>query len=510
MSVTLSPSSYSSTASSHHPQHEEDGDDHHHNESFNQPTISSTGNPAHHSIQEPHHNARASLSNLQLSNTSKNPVPAGRLTTTAMHGHPISDHNSKKSMKFPLFYRGVRRQIFVINTCCGLVELNCLKLSCLIGMILTVMGLVLLAGFSISTFVVASQRNSETLIAVGQVYSYFEQANTLILNTVYQTALDSNLSNDAETNYKYSNKMKEYTAISNQLLDLMETIVESLGGEDMKIKFKYTQNAANAWVAWNAHLYLMLSFGQVNESVSRLQSSEYGAVKKSFQDGVTDLVEHVRGIEKGKDANLVVTTVIQLTVIVVSVLLLSPLIVMIFSYAINTDSKNTEKFRKANEVMIMDTIENPNTRNLFKLHCEKEDNLHNYCLLEKIQHFKSLSVKCLEMEKMSNVSEKFTKFDQEKFEVAFEIYALLEGDEDTPVSIPENLISVAKDVLDAYNLKQIDFLPFDMFSSIEKELCTIMLDCHHRFKQSLVNQKEMRLDKIKISELLNKNHKDDL
>ncbi|KAG2393514.1 hypothetical protein C9374_007045 [Naegleria lovaniensis] len=527
MSDTLSPrsSSYSSTASSHchhhhHEPQEQPNTEDAHNESFHQPptTTTSTGRPAHHSIQlqhltvqlqEPHPNVRVSMSNLQLSNTSKNPIPEGRYTATAKN--PTSEPTSKKSMKFPLFYRGVRRQIFVVNTCCGLVELNCLKLSCLIGMILTVVGLVVLAGFSISTFVVASQRNSETLIAVGQVYSYFEQANTLILRTIYQTALESNLSNDAGTNYKYSDIMKEYMSISKQLLDLMEAIVKSLGGKDMEIKFKYTQNAANAWDSLNSHLYLMLTFGQVNESVSRLQSSEYGNVKKNFQDGVTDLVNYVRGIEKGKDANLVVTTVIQLIVIVVSVLLLSPLIVMIFTYAINTDSKNTEKFRKANELMILDTIENPTTRNLFKLHCEQEDNLHNYYILEKIQHFKSLAEKCLEMEskKMSSVSaEQFAKFENEKFEVAFEIYALLEGDEDTPVAVPENLISNAKDVLDAYNLKQIEFLPFHMFSNIEKELCTIMLDCHHRFKHSLVNQKEMKLDKMKISELLNKNHAD--
>ncbi|EFC35707.1 predicted protein [Naegleria gruberi] len=77
-----------------------------------------------------------------------------------------------------------------LRTCCGVVELTSMKLACLLGMLVTVIGLLVLAGVAIAAFATASTKATDILIAVGKVTSLFESSNAVVLKHVYTGYVD--------------------------------------------------------------------------------------------------------------------------------------------------------------------------------------------------------------------------------------------------------------------------------------------------------------------------------
>ncbi|EFC43416.1 predicted protein [Naegleria gruberi] len=415
-----------------------------------------------------------------------------------------------------------------LRTCCGVVELTSMKLACLLGMMVTVIGLLVLAGVAVAAFVATTTKSTDILIAVGKVTSIFESSNALVLKYTY-------------TGYSSEDQrllvQEEYKNSTQTLKKTLQTILKNVDDASIQTMFNSTTvEASNNWDGANSQILLIIRT-QPEDAKTRLSSTSYNTIKTTFQEGLDKLVTFVQEKESTKDKNVLAITLVQLIVIAVSLFVILPIIVFVFTYAINRDSLYLEKIRRANAVMLMDTMEDDGLRTLFKIHCEKEKSTENFLLLEKIHYYRSLCERSIDLQmrlfgesnvqsdvsseisgvsgdsahsgkkKLSPLEKEYAEVEAKKYEVAFEIFTeFLEVTGDMAVNISHVLTDAVKDKLDSYNDKQIETLPEDMFNILEKETCLVMMDTHHRFKQSLAFQREMKIDKIKVDKLKKKKY----
>ena len=414
-----------------------------------------------------------------------------------------------------------------VRTCCGVVELTSMKLACLLGMMVTVIGLLVLAAVAIAAFVTASSKATDILIAVGKATTIFESSNSMVLKYTY-------------TGYSYDGQnivvQEQYKNSSTTMKILLQSIFKNLDDSTIQTMFNSTViESSNSLDSQNSQILLMIGYNQQSDAITRINSDTYSTILSTFQDGLDKLVTFVQQSEKNKDTSVLAITLVQLIVIAISLFVILPIIVFVFTYAINRDSLYLEKIRRANAIMLMDTMEDDGLRTLFKIHCEKEKSIENFLLLEKIQYYRSLCERSLDLQMrlfgdanmLSDVSsdisaesahstkkrrespleKEYTEIEAKKYEVAFEIFTeFLEVTGDMAVNISHVLTDAVKDKLDSYNDKQIETLPEDMFNILEKETCLVMMDTHHRFKQSLAFQREMKIDKIKVDKLKKKKY----
>ena len=422
---------------------------------------------------------------------------------------------------------------FKINTCCGVIELTSMKLVSLIGMTVTVVGLFVLAAVSIASYVVVQSKSTAILIAVGNIQSNFESSNALIVKTVYTAPSSQNIAPPVP----YLTVAAKYKNATQTLKNSLDFILDSLSYDPNTYSmFNATViSASNTIFSTNSQIILFLGFYQNTDAVNLLTSNDYATSLATFKSGLDILVTYVQNTETQKETNILGITLIQLIVIAVSLFTVLPIIFFVFLYAINKDTLYLEKIRRANAVMLMDTMEDENLRYLFKLHCEKEKSSENFMLLEKIQYYRSLCMRSLDIQaklegdnsisdnssdvsaetsssnqkkkKESPLEKEYAEVEAKKYEVSFEIFTeFMEVGGDFSVNIAHSLTEAVKNTLDKYNDKQLDTLPIDLFSVLEKETCVVMLDSHHRFKQSLAFQKEMKIDKIKLEKLKKRKH----
>ena len=451
-----------------------------------------------------------------------------------------------------------------IHTCCGVVEFTSMKLLSLIGMLVTVLGLLVLAGVAVASFIIVQTKSTDILIAVDKVSSTFETANALVSKNTYLAAMRSDKNGHilVEPEVPYSIVTAQYKNLTQTMKDNLNFILKSLDDQTVYSMFNTTSiEASNALDSANSQILLFLTFNQSDNAMRYISADSYTNALNTFKSGLDQLLTFIQNKEKQKDGNVLGITLVQLIVIVVSLVIVLPIIIFVFSYAINRDSLYMEKIRRANAIMLMDTMEDDNLRALFKLHCEKEKSIENFLLLEKIQYYRSLCDRSIELQmklfgesnvvsdvssdisgdsqpqttvttmggasitsataghsgqsgqskkkKESPLEREYSDVESKKYEVAFEIFTdFMEVGGDMAVNISQSLTESVKNTLDRYNDKQIDTLPEDMFNMLEKETCVVMLDTHHRFKQSLAFQKEMKIDKIKVEKLKKKKHAD--
>ena len=364
------------------------------------------------------------------------------------------------------------------KTCCGVIELTSLKMACLIGLFVTSIALLILAAIAIYSFSLSEQVNVKILVYYGSAKASAESAIATIVKATYSSYNITELTNE------YNSKWRELdTAVFG--------IFSSQYGPALAKKSNETSRKAVDFIrSMNVEILSLLKQGNKTQAVTILESPYYSANKTLFIDGLTSLLDFVENSEVQRNIELIALSSTQFTVISFSLVVILPILITVFAFAINRDSLYVDKIRKANAIMLLDTMDDEGLRKLFRVYCEQEKCLDHFMLLEKIQYFRILCEK--------SVDEDGLKVEVQKYEVAFEIFTdFMEEGAEMNLNIPKPITETVKQTLDMYNNKEIEMLPVDLFQLLEHEVCSILSLFHNKFKQSLAFQKQMKSEKIK-------------
>ncbi|EFC41533.1 predicted protein [Naegleria gruberi] len=280
----------------------------------------------------------------------------------------------------------------------------------------------------------------------------------------------------------------------------------------------------------------MVKAGNFTAAMNLIGSDTYQDYLPWYEVEFKPSVDYFKALEVSyRDFSTTMTT-LQLIIVCVSIVIVIPVVIMSLAFSMNSDNANNKRLKKANAYMLMDTMRDNKLRKLFKEYCKQEMSLENYLLLDKITDYKILCEKSFEIQvflyddqeltvafsdaisdtgststSMSSDSQGKKKkkkgyterdlieIEKKKYEVAFEIFTdFLDVNGDKSVNINKHAADKVKTQLDLFASGENEHLSDMIFDPVEGEVCILMLDTHHRFKQTVEFQKKTKKESLKI------------
>ncbi|KAL9646137.1 hypothetical protein ABK040_008014 [Willaertia magna] len=421
-----------------------------------------------------------------------------------------SDNKSFKRRSGSVTTSSNKSKLYSFDTCCGTIELTGIKIASIIGMSVTVLTFTLIFAVLLAMYITQSDNQTiPFLVARGNILQIETQLTDSVVIAVYA-------SNGTNLIDFYHVITQEY---NKQLDHLLSFFPKSVAGE-----FNQSLQEADAQLGLTAQKMLDLARqGKRDEAIKMLFTEEYLYNKQLHTDALNNLTQAALDYENYNESVSSVLGVICIIAIIVSLALIVPVLIGTFVFAINKDAILKKKWQRANAVMLLDTMSNEKLCKLFRKFCESEHSVENFIFLEKVTYYKQVCDELIDAQmkyygehsdtdsasevsgsssssKKSKINEQHLfELEKKKYEIALEIYTdCLDIKGDHSVNINKKLADEVKDQLDLFNTKQIPTLPINLFETTESEIAIVMLDTHHRFKQSIMFLKEMKLEKVNM------------
>ncbi|EFC38877.1 predicted protein [Naegleria gruberi] len=417
-----------------------------------------------------------------------------------------------------------------IRTCFGstieLTPVKFLNLSSLIVNFLAFMALLILI---VAYYVV----NSELQTAIGSmdlnITLYRERMVAACRSSVYT---NNNLQLTANYTAKYETSKTKFNTEITKMLAYLPT----------NLRYTYTHNVSVAdlrtskAIALETQMLELANIGNYSYAMTLLESDAYKYDIAGYSEEFQPTVDYLNELEDSSRSVNVTITTISLIVVCVSICIVLPSVIASIIVSIRKDASNTKKLKAANAFLLMDTMRDNKLRKLFRDHCKQELSLDNYLLLDKITDYKILCEKSFEIQvflyddmspnshsdslsdsgssataNSSNLDHQHKKkkkkgytekdlheIEKKKYEIAFEIYTdFLDINGDKSVNINKSAADRVKEQLDYFASGENEHLTDTLFDNVESEICVLMLDTHHRFKQTVEFQKQTQKQHVK-------------
>ncbi|KAF0972554.1 hypothetical protein FDP41_009159 [Naegleria fowleri] len=274
-----------------------------------------------------------------------------------------------------------------------------------------------------------------------------QATNTSQLSTTQAANYDLYVSQEAYT--FYNTTLLYNQTISKLLSDLSDHEIQALNltrldSIDSSIQFE--AQAVNLALKHNGTQALKVLFSDPTYQTKQAQFLQQVLDPVAFY--VSDKQNSIAFVLK-------VQTVVSLVVILAAVSIVIPVVIATLVCALNRDAIQLERLRKANALMAIDTMRDPQLR--------------KYLM----------------------------SYEKKKFELAKEIYnEFLDMNGSMTVNLSKKKTDVIKHKIEECANSAFPLLEDDLFDSIEREIAQLMLDTHRRFKESLAFKKQMKIDNI--------------
>ncbi|KAF0973503.1 hypothetical protein FDP41_008207 [Naegleria fowleri] len=434
---------------------------------------------------------------------------------------PMSSHSKNKST-----------DNFRIRTCFGILELGRVKLCNLLSLMVNLLAFVILTVFIVGGY--AGQTKIQELVSddLGPI----TELNRIEMISACRASAFSNFNPIISANYsnQYNVSLQKFLTNVELILERIpyETyynVVRNISFEDMRtVKAMILESKVLSYV----------KEGNYTMAMATLESPQYKYYLEGFKEELQPLVDYVHETKVKLQKLTMTVMTVCLVVIVVSIVIVIPTVIASLAMSFRKDSSNIKKLKKIKTYLLKDTMKDAKARSQFKNFCKQELSLDNYQLLEKINDFKVLCDKCIDIQvylfdqsdtsvsdvgseqsattsgtenstskkkKKKMYTEKdYIAIEKKKYEIAFEIYTdYLDVRGDKSVNINKQLADRVKHSLDFFATGQSEQLPENLFDQVESEICLLLLDTHRRFITSLENQKQNKMElltKLKLSQ----------
>ncbi|KAL9656087.1 hypothetical protein ABK040_007705 [Willaertia magna] len=372
----------------------------------------------------------------------------------------------------------------------------------------------------------------DVLVMRGNIINYEDLRTNTLLLAAYSG------------NHSYLEKLDKYDDEEDTIID---ELIEKLPAAKAEEFNTTTKDAENHLDEEYDYIKELIEEGEGKEAVAYIyENPNFLSYKNQYKQGIDMLLDYILKRQDEVTNLNKVLVLVSLIIIAIAILAFLPAVVMIFAFAINRDSMYNDRWKKANALLLIDTLNNDRLRHLFKNYCKQEHSVENYCFLEEIQEYKTMCDEIVELQmkffddsttsgseinniemkhsssastststvvtdihveikkdktnsKIPNVSEQdLEELENRKYEKALNIYKkylTMEGE--MTINISKHLVTPIKERLDMFEKKSLSMLPEDLFKNLESEISIVMLDTHQRFKQSIAFKKEMKIEKIK-------------
>ena len=411
-------------------------------------------------------------------------------------------------------------RVFKFHTCCGILELNCLKVTSMIALMVILIAFCSLVAIIAINYSVVTGLYSKVEFLQSDATHYRELmkiSSRIAAITDYNRTLS--LQYVDAYNYLYT---KYYESINTIGATVPDDVIyyrrmnisreDLLSRKAVKVELEVIDTVVN--------------HANYTKAQQLIDSDYYQYLLSGYPEEVQTILDYVKNVKESYTNLNLTTTTIALVIIVVSLIVVIPVISVFVLFSVKKDNTKEKQLRQVRKYMIMDTINDSVLSEKFKEFCGQERSEDNFLLLDKINDYKRLCERSFDIQvylfdaeilsatnnsdlvsettttttssteeaskkkKKKGYSEK-DLFDMEKkkYEVAFEIYTdFLDVRGDRSVNINKQVADNVKQFLDFFAKGENDQLPESLFDYVESEMCILMMDTHHRFKAHIESQ----------------------
>ncbi|EFC42592.1 predicted protein [Naegleria gruberi] len=417
---------------------------------------------------------------------------------------------------------GFHSRNFRIYTCCGILELNCLKMTSFLALIVSLFAFAsLIVIISVNYSIVAGFK--ATLANLDTDGTYYRELMKLSARAAVTAEYNRTLSLEyvnLYNNYYYLYYVDLNATIANVPASVLYWNQHNMLRDDVK---------SRRAVKMEITMMVQVTSGNYSAALQTLDSAQYKDLLTGYQEEVQSIFDYADNM-KEQSANLdLATTTAALIIACTSIVIVVPVLIVFIVLSVKKDNSKEKQLRQVKKYMIMDTINDPSVVEKFKDFCKQERSEENFALLEKINEYKKLCERSFDIQvflfdtdvlsssdqfsEMTSSKEEQSKkgytekdlleIEKKKFEIAFEIYSeFLDVRGDRSVNISKAFADNVKQHLDYFAKGENESIPESLFESIEYEMCVLMMDTHHRFKQHLelqMKEKKQILSSLKKS-----------
>ncbi|KAF0981988.1 hypothetical protein FDP41_011849 [Naegleria fowleri] len=460
-------------------------------------------------VAQPLSKVNSAVGASQKSVSIKKVTSANDVTTKAESQSVIMETRTVFSLQSKATSKTSKSEEIAVNTCCGTVELNCIRVLSIIGMLVNIAAFIAMAVVISIAFPVSTTNEVELLILRADANLYSEVAASSLKIAVY-----SNITNPYIPRWK-STKEKATSAIA-AIVDALppNVFLTLLNGSAY---FNSSNIPVNPYEQVAVDLLLA---GKQKEAIKLIESKNFTSTSLAWKSVVSNLLTYAKDLARNKNDYLLTASSVNLGLIGTSVLFVVPIVLTVFILAINREGISQKRLKKANAIMLLDTMADPSLRQLFRKHCEQEKAVESFDFLEKVAMYKEfcnqsydLQERLFDQTSSSSSGEKemqdqpkkktaleieLEEVEKKKYEIAFEIFTeFVDENGEKALNITRSSCEEVKTKLDHFNTGQNDHLPDELFDKLQTELAIVMLDIHQRFKNTLAFQKKMKIADIR-------------
>ncbi|KAL9656096.1 hypothetical protein ABK040_007714 [Willaertia magna] len=412
------------------------------------------------------------------------------------------------------------------KTCFGDIELSYFKLFAIGALILNTFVFFLLFAFIIATYA-ENKKIDMNLVILGKDLVNYENLRT---NSLFLAAYSLNLT--------YLDQLERYDSEEDETIQKLLLKLPS----DKAIEFNETTTSAESELDEHYEaVEELIKDGKSKEAVVYLEENKnFLGAKRLYQEGIDSVMQYIIDIQQNASNIHKIFSLICLIICGSAIIAFLPAVTLIFGFAINRDGIYNKRWKKAKALLLIDTLHNDRLRHLFKDYCKQEHSIENYSFLEEVQEYKHMCDETIEMQMRffevvpsdntknptgptASVQSPTTSshsshsshskesidykpvteqeledLENRKYEKALNIYKkYLSMEGEMTINVTKRLVTPIKERLDLFEKKILPMLPEELFRNLESEISIVMLDTHHRFKESIAFKKEMKIEKIK-------------
>ncbi|KAG2387659.1 hypothetical protein C9374_001253 [Naegleria lovaniensis] len=459
------------------------------------------------------------LETIHNSNKSNHGDSKSNIMSSATSGKSPSRTQSNTNSKTSGSEHGIR-----IKTCCGTIELSCLKVVNVFSLLVNLVAFVAL-GIIIVVSYTGGQAYNAVLDGLDTDTTYYRQ---MMISSARSTAF-CNFTPSVSKNYsiEYNMYYQKFIENINVILKVVPKELQYPAVHNISLADLRTSKAMTVErIALNQS-----ALGNYQSAMNLLDSDNYKYFVDGYDIEFQPLVDFLHALDMERKSFSLLTTTLSLIVICVSIAIVIPVVLSSIGFSLKRDSSNSKKLKQLKATQLSETMKDKKSRELFRAHCASEFSLENFMLLDKITDYKEYSERSFQIQeylydndqseetastitsassseqqpkrkKKRGFTEKdLMQIEKKKFEIAFEIYSeYLDVHGDKSVNINKQASESVKEQLDYYATGQSEHLPDLLFDSIYNEICILMLDSHHRFIMNQEANKQAKKEQIKKRE----------
>ncbi|EFC47598.1 hypothetical protein NAEGRDRAFT_57301 [Naegleria gruberi] len=266
---------------------------------------------------------------------------------------------------------------FKIKLCCGVLELDCMRLLSLISLFINIAAFIIVAGVTIDMFNITQNSFSKVLIARGDALN----TNELMLDIVRVGALSRN-----------NSEVDKWYVYKEQMIDALDRFFEYV---DPVVKLSNFNNGSKNGVDMYTlplmeEIIILLKQNNYDRAFELYQGGTYQNATTTWYKQQSTVFNSVKTDSRDQDDLVYNSSTGTLIVVCVSLAVVIPIVIVMTILNIRRESTLTETLQNSRVIQLMDTMNDSTMSKFFKQACTTEKKTDSYFLLAEIMNFNKM------------------------------------------------------------------------------------------------------------------------